>query len=257
MLKAFSYNVLNLNITQTQAATSKPFNLSFNIEVSKRVAYSLQTNVLTVPIQVRVDDSLVQPPSHISAPLAQAREQARLDRMQAQLIQSRFSFEEINRIIQTPNLLMQKLLGFVPMQYWQYQVQALKINNQAPQQVTQAGQYTISFKVVGKLYRGVQPGTLTTAQTKLLSFTVAIYDPNADTEVKPPQWDQAYSIDLRPEFKQDETIKLDFQQNQKVNLFHLLDENKQVNYLLAYPLLYYILEHHADQMFQIKNLPAT
>ena len=233
----FKYRVISFNLAieqpnfqQNQAnEIEQQAQISFQLRVIKNNA-QLETNVFNKQITVVAK----QPePGNPDGPKpffpnedgVRNQEQIRLNQLptKTKLSQTYFKTEEINKLKAKPNLILTKLFGFVPQQYFQYQVKqgSFKIE-ELPKPDTNAS-HLVKFKIDARLWRANDPKVLISSPE--FSFKIL----TEDTYQYPEPDNGDYRLEPKKSWESGEVFEINLNGDTKVNLAAFEDEATQVD----------------------------
>ena len=207
------------NKVQQQAA-----NLRFHLGVQHQNGGSGTTNEFVVPIQVNIENPVG--PTLPNQQVVLNKETQRLNGLNPVLTKTSWNETELENLQKQSNQLLNHLLGFVPMQYFTYEVNNLKFS--AAKSGTNQPKMSFQLKATYWRTNDVTKPTVTSNSIEL-PFTFIEND-----EIKQPEADNG---DYRLEFKYtnalSEEITVDMQGNQAVNLALIKDNGDDAKAVLV------------------------
>ena len=201
---AFTYEINSFflnNFLQNKAVET--MRATINLTVGKnqfKAPVELQFNV---QVETNWDDNVK--PSFLDPTTVIQHEEKRLKNLNSKLKlhQNAFNQEEVTRLKANPNSLFQLLGGFLPEQYFQYQINPLNITNDN----NGLGSQTLTFKIKGRLWR--DPSSIKKeVESNLFSFQINVYE---DSLAAQPPTDLSKTWKIESKNGGDQDIEVDFQ----------------------------------------------
>ena len=224
----FNYQIIQFSYQQLKE--SQNVNISIQLRISKNQAH---TNLaITKNIIVEANSGIEKPPFPDEQKMRQ-HEIWRLNQLKSKsfLKQSTFKAEGIDKIKNNPNQLLSNIFGFVPEQYFKYQI----AKNDLSIKTTNNNQALIELKISAKLWRANDPTVIVKSDT--LSYPITIVEENQ--EILPPTVTTPYKIELGSHVQQVELqpgwgltnlLEINLNQDQSFNLGEInFDDSNQLD----------------------------
>ena len=261
-VKEFTYQVNRFNLTiQNQKSIQKQTieqqaEITFQLNVKKNNA-SLDTKIFTKSINVVIPQPNPDNPDEVKPFFpdeigVRAQEQKRLDQLQktTKLSQTYFTDKEIEKLKANPNLILTKLFGFVPQQYFQYQVANGSFVIEPLSKPEAHASHQVRFKINARLWRANNSNTIISSPE--LSFKILTED-----SYSYPEPDRGeYKLKSKKDWNQSEIFEIDLRQNQNVNLAAFEDNDNQIDRIQE--LIVSAIKKQEDYFFiRTGQLPST